>query len=414
MSHHSQTIDIHVYRQLCICMYDALISGSPLERTLSDTFPADSGLLARSMSRRIDRLILPEIIDFWTGHVNALWSRQRLLARVVARRIEARGVVTLVLQPNRHWPGHAAGQHINVSAEVNGRRLSRSYSLSGVGNDPSELSITVKRVAGGALSHHLCDQVRVGDVLALGQPFGKMTWPEAPSGHWLFLSAGSGITPFMGLIQAMRQSDWPVQVQLIHWAGQRSELCFKQALDEMVAIDSRLKVQWMLTREGTELQPNERAGRLSTDVLTSLCPALATTSVRACGPAGFVAMAREATLGAADFMAEAFSPAPFPSSSQMGLPGTQSVPTPASRVKVQLTRTGRTVELPTDRPLLQGLREQGINPPSGCGMGICHTCVCTKQQGSVSDSQTGQRQDEPGLPVRLCVSHACSDLSLEL
>ncbi len=387
-------------------MIDAILMEiAALENALSTTalVPAATGLPGR-----FSQLINPETFDFWTRHVNALWSRERLLARVVARRVEARGVVTLVLKPNRHWPAHAAGQHVNVSAEVNGRRLSRSYSLSGVAGRQARLSITVKKVAGGLLSTHLCDRVRVGEVLALSPAFGEMTWPEAPSGHWLFLSAGSGITPFMGLIQAMSRTDWPVHVQLIHWAGQRAELCFKQPLDELAAQDPRFSVQWMLTREVSALLPGERAGRVSRALMAELCPSLESTSaVRACGPAGFVEAARQATTAAPDFMAEAFSPLRLPA-----LEG--QVPKSSTRVTVRLERSGRTLDLPTDRPLLQGLREQGINPPSGCGMGICHTCVCTKHEGSVTDCQTGARQDEPGLPIRLCVSHACSDLSLEL
>lgn len=84
------------------------------------------------------------------------------------------------------------------------------------------------------------------------------------------------------------------------------------------------------------------------------------------------------------------------------------------QVQLTLKRSGRTLSIPTGEPLLDALRAQGLNPPSGCGMGICHSCVCTRLEGSVTDVQTGQQHDEPGMPVRLCVSRACSDLSLDL
>ena len=360
------------------------------------------------LRRALDVFLPPHALDFWVRHLHPTWSRGRLLARVVACRIEARGVVTLELKPNGHWQGHAAGQHVNVTAEVDGRRLSRSYSLSGVEHRPGCVSITVKHVGGGALSAYLCEQAQVGDVLQLGQAFGKMTWDPAPSGTWLFLSAGSGITPFMGLIKAMSESSWPVRVRLVHWAGQRAEVCFKQALDELAARDPRFSVQWVLTRE-EYLLPGEEAGRLSQDLLARVWPQGdqlgASTHVRACGPVGFVQAAREAVADAPDFMAEAFSPwrAPRADKAQG-----------SKHVKVLLQRSARTLDVPTDQPLLEALRAQGVNPSSGCGMGICHTCVCTKHEGSVTDTLTGTRQDEPGLPIRLCVSRACSDLSLDL
>ena len=64
--------------------------------------------------------------------------------------------------------------------------------------------------------------------------------------------------------------------------------------------------------------------------------------------------------------------------------------------------------------LLEALEAQGLNPPSGCRMGVCHTCVCQRHSGTTLDTLTGERNAEPDMAVRLCVSRACSDLSLDL
>lgn len=358
-----------------------------------------------ALLRSLEPWLSPESLDFWVQHVRPTWSVNRTLAKVVARRVEARGVITLVLKPNGHWQGHVPGQHVNVSAEVGGRRVTRSYSLSGVQGRKGCIAITVKRVPGGVLSAQLCEHTRRGDVLELGQAFGDMTWSAQPSGSWLFLSAGSGITPFMGLIQAMSQTTWPVKVHLVHWASQRADLCFKAALDDMAQRDPRLSVQWVLTRE-PDVLPGEQTGRLSADWLQAHQPQWAQSQVRACGSAGFVAVAKQAVAGGAGFQAEAFSP--------MRRVGSSARDEVQPQVQLTLKRSGRTLSIPTGEPLLDALRAQGLNPPSGCGMGICHSCVCTRLEGSVTDVQTGQQHDEPGMPVRLCVSRACSDLSLDL
>ena len=129
----------------------------------------------------------PGIFDFWVGKLNPAWSWDRPLARVVERKVEALDTVTLVLKPNAHCGRFVPGQHINVTAEVNGRRTTRSYSHTGIPRRDGRISLTIKRVDKGVLSTHLCQHTQVGDVLELGAAFGEMTLPAKPEGEWLFL-----------------------------------------------------------------------------------------------------------------------------------------------------------------------------------------------------------------------------------
>lgn len=150
-----------------------------------------------ALRRVVAPFVNPGIFDFWVSKLNPAWSWDRPLARVVERKVEALDTVTLVLKPNVHCGKFVPGQHINVTAEVNGRRTTRSYSLTGMPRRDGHLSLTIKRVDKGVLSTHLCQHTQVGDVLELGAAFGAMTLPAKPEGEWLFLAAGSGITPLM-------------------------------------------------------------------------------------------------------------------------------------------------------------------------------------------------------------------------
>ena len=85
---------------------------------------------SRSRFKRwMQPVVSPAVFDFWASRFNRTWSWERPLARVVAREQASRDAVTLVLAPNRHCGGFRPGQHINVSAEVHGARITRSYSL---------------------------------------------------------------------------------------------------------------------------------------------------------------------------------------------------------------------------------------------------------------------------------------------
>jgi ferredoxin-NADP reductase len=353
-------------------------------------------------------LVEPEVFDFWVQHLHPAWSWSRPLATIVERRVEARDAVTLVLQPNRHVGGFQAGQHVNVSAEVNGRRVTRSYSLTNLPSRSRQMSITVKRVEGGALSTHLVQQARVGDVLAIGPAFGDMTLPAQPEGRWLFLAAGSGITPLMGLTRALASQQMPVSLTLLYWVKGHADLCFLQELRALSARFPQFRLQVVVTHEAPAV-PGEAQGLIGAEQLAQLVPDLASQRVFACGPGGFVEAAREICAGRSlAFVAEGFTPAAPASSSHA------PAATDARTVRVTLQRSGRALQLSTGMSLLDALEAQGLNPPSGCRMGVCHTCVCPRLEGTTQDMQSGETQSESDMAVRLCVSRACTDLTLDL
>lgn len=380
---------------------------------MSASAPSVTGLppSASWLQRVAAPVVDPEVFDFWVQHLNPAWSWSRPLATIVERRVEARDTVTLVLQLNRHVGGFLPGQHVNVSAEVNGRRVTRSYSLTNVPSSgrarPRRMSITVKRVEGGALSTHLVQQARVGDVLGIGPAFGEMTLPAQPQGRWLFLAAGSGITPLMGLTRALAAQHMPVELTLLYWVKTHAELCFLQELRALSTRFPQFRLQVVVTHEAPTVT-GEAQGLISAEQLAQLVPNLGEQQVFACGPGGFVETARELCAGHSQaFVAEGFTPA-----APVALPAFSG--TEARTVRVTLQRTGRELQLSTGLSLLDALEAEGLNPPSGCRMGVCHTCVCPRIEGTTQDMQSGETQSESDMAVRLCVSRACTDLTLDL
>ena len=345
-------------------------------------------------------LVSPAVFDFWASRLSpaASWDRPR--ARVVSRRVTARDAVTLELQPNRHFAGFRAGQHVNVGVEVDGVLRTRSYSPSDAPRADGRVSITVRHVAGGKVSSQLCLHTRVGDVLELGPAFGEMTAFDGPR---LFCAAGSGITPLMSLLRAAAKADVALDLDLVYWARRRSDFCFTDELRQLSTTLPGVRVHFVLTREAT-LEAGEHAGRPSAALLDRLVPDRSRRLVSACGPAGFVDSLR--TLLESDcagFEAESFTPA------------APSAPADVTgSVRVELARSGRTLELPAGSSLLEALESQGLKPAYGCRMGLCNTCACGKRQGTTQHLVTGDVDAEPRSALRLCVNRAASDLILDL
>lgn len=63
--------------------------------------------------------------------------------------------------------------------------------------------------------------------------------------------------------------------------------------------------------------------------------------------------------------------------------------------------------------LLETAEAAGLEPRFRCRRGICGTCTTPKLAGTVQDLRTGDTSAAVG-PVRLCVSVACSDVTLDL
>lgn len=272
-------------------------------------------------ARLARRLVSPHLFDFWATRINPLWTLERPMARLVERSPASRDAVTLVLQPNSHWRGLQAGQHVSLGVEIDGRRLLRSYSPTVLVD--GRLAITVKAIEGGLVSRFLTHDAALGTVVSLDPAFGDMLLPSTPT-PLLLLAAGSGITPMRALLQAAAQAGMPMDVDLLYWVRQRDEACFVDEFAALAAAHPRLRVQLLTTREG-----EMPAARIDTYPLDQIS-ALEQRHAMACGPGGFVQAARERLQGrVAAFQAEAFS-VPALDESEAG------------QVQVQLSRSGRT------------------------------------------------------------------------
>lgn len=364
--------------------------------------------MSRSAPGALQRLLSPFVnpgtLDFWAQHLRSNWSWDRPLATVVARHVEARDTVTLTLRPNRlaNWP--KPGQHVNISAEVNGRRTTRSYSPTRIDRRAGTLDITVKHIPQGVMSSHLCHVTQPGDVLEMGEVFGHMTWPQAPAGKWLLLAAGSGITPMISLLRQAQASGSQTDVTLIYAARQRADLCFLAELREMTRRTPGFKLQIVLSRE-PELLNSEIGGRIDAGLIQSQVADLSERQVLACGPAGFVDTARALTADSARrFDAEAFTPPALAASTDDAV----------APVRVVLQQSGRTVTVKSGEPLLPALEAHGLQLPFGCRMGVCNTCSCAKVSGTTRNLRSGELDTEPDTSVRLCIASARTDLTLDI
>ncbi|WP_426997039.1 ferredoxin reductase [Pseudarthrobacter sp. N5] len=330
---------------------------------------------------------------------------------------QLRGVVTRVVQetaqsatiyfhPGRGWQAHLAGQWARIGVELDGVRHWRSYSLSApAGTDPA---ITVTDV--GAVSGALVRTTRPGDVLFLAPPQGNFILPEHPR-SLLMLTAGSGITPVMSMIRTLVPRRPDADVVLIHSARTPQDSIFREELAELADQFPNFRVnQWFTGEQG-------RLDFSSTVELERICPDWAERAAYACGPEGFLDDAE--ALWAAALESGAIG-------SDVALrddPGSLMIERFTTSLAggaghdgglVTFESSDREVEADGDTPLLDVGEDAGVLMPSGCRMGICHSCLTPLLAGHVRDLRTGEVHGEPGQLIQTCVSAAAGPVNLEI
>ncbi|HEY2204949.1 MAG TPA: ferredoxin reductase [Pseudonocardia sp.] len=341
-----------------------------------------------------ESLASPLVPADYLDMVSPLRRGAELSGRIVAVRPETADAATVAIRPGRDWRGHVPGQYVRVGVEVDGVRRWRAYSLTSPVDSPDGcIGITVKAVPGGVVSNHLVHHARQGTVLRLEQACGEFTLPERHPAKVLFVTAGSGITPVMGMLR--NQAAGLEDVVLVHSAPTAADVIFGAELRRL-ASDGQVRL--------AEVH-SDAEGPLDAARLAELVPDLAERETWACGPAGLLDTVAEhlATTGAAaPLHTERFRAA--------------TVVTGAGG-RVSFARSGATVDADGTTPLLEAGEAAGVLMPSGCRMGVCFGCVAPLRQGAVRDLRSGDLTTAvagDGVLIQTCVSAATGACDIDL
>ena len=242
--------------------------------------------------------------------------QRRLSWRVgeVADLIDETPRVRSVVMNVPDWPGHLAGQHVDVRLTADdGYQTQRSYSIASPPDDGARVTVTVERIDDGEVSPFLAGEVRVGDMLEFRGPIGGyFVWDVTIGGPLLLVAGGSGICPLMAMLRHRAARGSAVPTRLLYSARSSNDLIFRDELDRLAASGDGLEVRYTLTRE----QPPGWSGyrrRVDHDMLTEVAwPPWEHALTFVCGPTPLVEAVAEALVqlghDAARIKTERFGP----------------------------------------------------------------------------------------------------------
>ncbi|MEU4424923.1 ferredoxin reductase [Actinoplanes sp. NPDC024001] len=338
--------------------------------------------------RVVELITTPVVPADYLDVIAPLRNPTVLRARVEAVRRETANAVTLELRPGRNWQPHRPGQYIRLGVDVDGVRLWRAYSVSSAaGRRDGRFTVTVNAVQDGVVSGYLLRNAKRGMIVNLDLPTGDFVLPSAPPAKALFVTAGSGITPVMGMLRsALHQLP---DVVVIHSARTADDVVFGEELRSLASA-GRIRLIERHTRADGRLKPAE---------LASLVPDLFERETWACGPGEMLddLTAHWTDAGAADRLhVERFRPTVLVA----GDGGT-----------VTFERTGTVAEAPGGTSILEAGEAAGQLMQSGCRMGICFKCVLPMREGIVRDLRDGTlttatEVDGDNVLIQTCISAA--------
>ena len=203
-------------------------------------------------------------------------------------------VRTLVLDVPE-WPGHRAGQHVDVRLTADdGYQTERSYSIASA-PESAQLALTVERLEDGEVSSYLVDVLQLGDKLELRGPIGgHFAWGVTDGGPLMLVGGGSGIVPLMAMLRtrahASAEARLAIPARLLYSSRSWAELIYRDELARLAAADDTLQVTHTITREPpTDWQGFRR--RIDAEMLDEIAwPPASRPHLFVCGPTGLVEM----------------------------------------------------------------------------------------------------------------------------
>src|SRR5688500_10589276 len=332
--------------------------------------------------------------------IDPLRAGADLRGRIVEVVPETRDAATLVIQPGRDWAGHVPGQYVRIGVDVDGVRQWRAYSLTHGPRADRRIAVTVKAVPDGLVSHHLVHDLRPGTMVHLEQAAGEFVLPPA-GGKFLFVTAGSGITPVIGMLRNLFPStdegvlrpgrSAAYDIVVVHVAPSHPDSIFIRDLE---ALDAAGAIRLVSRYDDVH-------GVLDIEELPAMVPDLAERRTFACGPPGLLDALQEFHDNKGlQLFTEQFRTARV----EPGDGGT-----------VGFT-DGRTVDADGATPILDAAEAAGVLMPSGCRMGICYGCVLPLREGSVRDLRNGQvttAAPGDGVLIQTCVSAAAGACDID-
>ena len=174
------------------------------------------------------------------------------------------------------FPYFRAGQFITLSCKAGDSFLSRPYSIISSPKEALEGKLEIMVQRKGIFSTFIIDEAAAGTELWMGEPSGDFHHDDIRDrGHIVAIAGGSGVTPFLSMMKAIREGSEDFRLTLVYGARTRAHIPFDPEEFKCEGVD----VAVVLSEEEAD---GYRHGFITGDLLKEFIDD--DTSVFMCGP----------------------------------------------------------------------------------------------------------------------------------
>jgi ferredoxin-NADP reductase len=343
------------------------------------------------------------------------------------------------------WFRYAPGQFITVELRAKGGDLHRTYTISSTPSRPYALSITVKAQPTSIGTRWMFDNIKPGSRMRAYGPSGHFTLTRPLAQKYLFVSAGSGVTPMMSMLRWLSDCAPMTDVTFLNASRRPDEIVFRAELELLATRMPNLKLGFIPEAASTASPWAGLTGRIDRTKLQLLSPDFLARETFCCGPDPFMkavsGLLRSEGFDMGRYHQESFGLAPTPVTapasktppqpSPQGVGGVTAAPLTVSplvgemagrpegvfsdALTIDFLGTGEHVACEPGDTVLKAARSAHVRIPAACESGMCGTCKVRKRSGEVELHHNGgitTREIDEGY-ILACCSRPLSALEIE-
>jgi ring-1,2-phenylacetyl-CoA epoxidase subunit PaaE len=299
-------------------------------------------------------------------------------------------VVTLAPRPqDRHRFAWRAGQYLTFRRKFGDVELRRNYSICAAEGD-GRLQVAIKRVEDGWFSTWANRELQAGEAIEALPPQGRFTLPDQDGRprNFLFVAAGSGITPVLSLISTALARDATSTATLLYANRSVNSILFRDGLEDLKDLYlTRLRIHHVLRSDAQDVELF--AGRLDADKCARLFDTLIDVpsfdDAYVCGPESLMMTVADA-LADHGMKRDRIHYELFTTAPRTGAVRPAVAPQDGEGCEVTATLDGlaRTFRMAMDGTrVVDAALAAGIDAPHSCKAGVCSTCRARVTEGEV-------------------------------
>ena len=294
----------------------------------------------------------------------------------------------------------------------------RTYTISSSPSRPRSITITAKAQADSIGTRWMLDNLKPGMRLRAIGPAGLFTNVASKAEKFLFISAGSGITPMMSMTTCMWDEARALDIVFINCARRPSEILFRQRLEQMASRTPELDLKFVVEEPDPYRPWTGYQGQFNQLMLGLMAPDYLDREVYCCGPEPFMQAVRDALAGLGfdmdNYHQESFG---APIETEADQPDLEDVVLDdGTKAEIRFASSDVTAKVAETDTVLAAARSVGLNIPSGCTFGVCGTCKVKKTKGEVHMVHNGgiSEDDIEAGYILACCSNPIGKVEIEV